>query len=239
MATLNVSAIKARSGWLFSFGDVITLLITFFIMMIVMNKGEITRLQKWTELKLDGAYVSLDASMKTAEFITLTRNLDGIVIDIKPDEAFVRGGFQPTPALEAELETLGRALESLPLFDFKMVNLPKEIADYAMEQRLEWRPEVSVAGHTDNDKIDGRSALRNNWFLSTMRAQSVMQILYRTSQLDKSLFGVAGYGQYRPIANNQTQAGKMKNRRIQIIITATFEKHSKNLSAGSDIAEAF
>lgn len=237
MATLNVTAIKARSGWLFSFGDVITLLITFFIMMIVLNKGEITRLQKWTEQQLDTAYVSLETSMESAEFVSLTRNSDGIVIDINPNEAFVKGGFEPTPALEAELETLGRALESLVLFDIDSVTMPEAIADYAREQRLEWRPEISVAGHTDNDKIDGRSTLRNNWFLSTMRAQSVMQILYRTSQLDQSLFGVAGYGEYRPIASNAEREGKMQNRRIQIVVAATFETHFKNADSLVDTSK--
>ncbi len=70
---MSAQALKARSSWLFSFGDVITLLITFFIMMIVLNKGEITRVQKWTEMQLDLAYADLKEQMAGAQGITLAR----------------------------------------------------------------------------------------------------------------------------------------------------------------------
>jgi len=55
----ELSEQRAKSYWLFSFGDVITLLITFFILMIVLNKTEITQIQKWTEAELDKLIIIL------------------------------------------------------------------------------------------------------------------------------------------------------------------------------------
>jgi chemotaxis protein MotB len=94
----------------------------------------------------------------------------------------------------------------------------------AQEQDLSWRVEVIVEGHTDNDPVDPNSSLRSNWFLSTMRAQNVMQILYRHSGLNYRLFSVAGYGEHRPLVSNDTDQSKAKNRRIDIVINASFSK---------------
>lgn len=222
---MNAQALKARSSWLFSFGDVVTLLITFFIMMIVLNKGEISRVQKWTEQQLDQTYQALQQQVVASKLVAITRKPSGIVIEINHDDAFLKGGFDPSEQLTRELETLGQTMESLPLFKMTALQMPPEIMAYAQEGHLKWRAEVSVSGFTDNDKIDARSAMRNNWFLSTMRAQSVMRVLYEASGLAPDQFGVAGYGEYRPIASNQTEEGKAKNRRVTILISATFEKN--------------
>ncbi|QAB16403.1 OmpA/MotB family protein [Hydrogenovibrio thermophilus] len=221
---MSAQALKARSSWLFSFGDVITLLITFFIMMIVLNKGEITRVQKWTEMQLDLAYADLKEQMAGAQGITLARKTNGILINIDQNGAYVKGGFEPSESLKDELTRLGQALGGLPLFKLSLADMPKKVVEYAEADHMKWRAEISVEGHSDNDKIDPNSALRNNWFLSTMRAQNVMRLLYENSDLSPRLFGIAGYGEFRPIASNDTPAGKAMNRRVQILVAANFEK---------------
>ena len=221
---MSALALKARSSWLFSFGDLVTLLITFFIMMIVLNKGEISKVQKWAESQLDQAYVGLEQEMTGADFISLSRTANGISINISHKEAFVKGGYELSDALEAQLNQLGQALQSLKIFHLSRSDIPIKILRIADADSLSWRSEISVAGYTDNDQIAPESSLRNNWFLSTMRAQNVMKSLYQSSGLEQSQFGVTGYGKYRPIASNESAEGKAKNRRVQVMISATFEK---------------
>jgi len=174
---MSVQSQKARRSWLFSFGDLITLLITFFIMMIVLNKGEITRVQKWAEANLDQNYQTLSLQMRQSGLISVQRTSLGIKVTISSDDAFVKGGFEVSTQLQQELTELGNVFKQLDLFRVSEANMPTDIAEYVDENGLEWRTEVVVEGHTDNDAINPSSRLRYNWFLSTMRAQNVMRLL--------------------------------------------------------------
>lgn len=79
--------------------------------------------------------------------------------------------------------------------------------------------DVVVAGHTDNDPIvNGNSQFRSNWDLSVTRAVNFMKILLNNQQLDPSRFSSTGYGEYQPIADNDTSTGKAKNRRVEVLI---------------------
>lgn len=222
----TVRSEKARSSWLFSFGDVLTLLITFFIMMIVLNKGEITKVQRWSDIQLKMVYDGLADEMQSAQFIEIEYQMQGAVINVNNPNAFLRGGYDPSPAFEVELNRVGQKLKSMTLFRIKPSEMPTYVQNYMASDDLIWRPEIAIEGHTDNDAIDPNSALRNNWFLSTMRAQAVMRILFSASELDQSLFSMAGYGEHRPKFENDTRQGKAQNRRVQILISATFEKAS-------------
>ena len=221
---MSQSTDRAKSVWLLTFGDVVTLLITFFILMIVLNKGEISRVQKFTDLQLDGSYAQLLKETRDESFLKIERNSNGILILIADDQAFEKGGLTPSVQLQNQLKQLGKALSDLSIFKLDLGILPREVRKHVSQENLQWRAEVNIAGHTDNDAINPFSALRNNWFLSTLRAEQVMRLLYESSTLGKELFGVAGYGEYRPMVENDSPEGKAKNRRIEILITATFEK---------------
>ncbi len=221
---MPVAREKAKSAWLLSFGDMVTLLITFFIMMIVINKGEITRVQKWVEDELDKTAQVLKTQMRDLGTISVKRTSVGIEIDIESDGAFLKGGFQPSEDLKEALQQLGGILQTVSIIALDNGGMPGEIADQAEKTGLILNREISIAGHTDNDKINPESSLRNNWFLSSMRAQNVMQLLYDASQLNRNIFSVSGYGEYRPLMENTTSRNKAINRRVKIVISANFEQ---------------
>lgn len=221
---MPVAREKAKSAWLLSFGDMVTLLITFFIMMIVINKGEITRVQKWIEDELDKTAQVLKTQMRDLGTISVKRTSVGIEIDIESDGAFLKGGFQPSEDLKEALQQLGGILQTVSIIALDNGGMPGEIADQAEKTGLILNREISIAGHTDNDKINPESSLRNNWFLSSMRAQNVMQLLYDASQLNRNIFSVSGYGEYRPLMENTTSRNKAINRRVKIVISANFEQ---------------
>lgn len=78
---------------------------------------------------------------------------------------------------------------------------------------------VVVEGHTDSDAFNGRTAVKDNWDLSVMRATSIVKILVDNPGVNKQNITAAGRSEYVPIASNETAEGKAKNRRTEIIIT--------------------
>lgn len=83
--------------------------------------------------------------------------------------------------------------------------------------------DVLIEGNTDNVPI-AKGAIRNNWDLSALRASSVVQVLQNTYRVDPKRLTAGGRGEYNPIASNDSEAGKMKNRRTQIIITPKLDQ---------------
>ncbi len=83
--------------------------------------------------------------------------------------------------------------------------------------------EVLIEGNTDNVPIS-RPNIRNNWDLSALRASSVVQALQNTYGVDPKRLSAAGRGEYNPIASNDTELGRQRNRRTQIIITPKLDQ---------------
>jgi chemotaxis protein MotB len=79
-----------------------------------------------------------------------------------------------------------------------------------------------VAGHTDTQPIK-TAAFPNNWYLSTARANSVVQFMIKQGFPAKSL-AAAGYGEFDPVSPNDTDANREKNRRIEIILVPNLEE---------------
>lgn len=89
----------------------------------------------------------------------------------------------------------------------------------AIGQMLQGYPdyEVIVSGHTDNEPIN-TSEFASNWELSSKRAINFMKILLQNPVFDPKNFSAIGYGEYRPVESNATEAGRAKNRRVEVSI---------------------
>lgn len=83
--------------------------------------------------------------------------------------------------------------------------------------------EVLIEGNTDNVPIS-QVNIRNNWDLSALRASSVVQALQNKYNVDPKRLTAGGRGEYNPVAPNDSEAGKIKNRRTQIIITPKLDQ---------------
>lgn len=79
--------------------------------------------------------------------------------------------------------------------------------------------EVHVEGHTDSMPLNSelREQWRSNWELSTARALSVIHCLQMRGVAPLRLTA-EGHGPYHPIASNETRAGRVQNRRVDIIV---------------------
>jgi len=80
---------------------------------------------------------------------------------------------------------------------------------------------VRIEGHTDNVQIGGVLARRypTNWELSAARAINVARYLQQQG-LEPTRLSAVAYGEYKPVASNDTDEGRAKNRRIEIVLVA-------------------
>lgn len=80
---------------------------------------------------------------------------------------------------------------------------------------------VQVRGHTDNAAITSpttRERFPTNWELSTARATNVVRFLQDSGQIAGQRLMAAGFAQYQPVSSNASEAGRRKNRRIEIVL---------------------
>lgn len=75
--------------------------------------------------------------------------------------------------------------------------------------------DIQIEGHTDNLDINN-AQFPNNWILSSYRAYAVLEELLESHDFDPEKVAATGYGEYRPIASNDTLEGRAQNRRVEI-----------------------
>ena len=111
-------------------------------------------------------------------------------------------------------EVNSRAKETLS----KIAKIIQDYKDY----------DVLIEGNTDNVPVSTTSAkmknIRNNWDLSALRASSVVQYLQDNFGVSPKRMTAGGRGEYTPVTTNDTEVGKMRNRRTQIIITPKLDQ---------------
>ena len=90
--------------------------------------------------------------------------------------------------------------------------------------------EVVVSGHTDNIPISNNQ-YKDNWDLSVDRVLNFLKILLLNSKLDPSKFTPSGYGEYHPIASNDTNTGRAQNRRVEVSIIRKYQSNNTNVKA--------
>ncbi len=126
--------------------------------------------------------------------------LKGVVyISLADNMLFKTGSYEISP----------RAMETLS----KIAKIIKDYKDY----------DVLVEGNTDNVPIS-RTNIRDNWDLSALRATSVVRCLQHEFGINPQRMTAGGRGEYNPIATNDTEVGKQRNRRTEIIITPKLDQ---------------
>ncbi|QED46765.1 flagellar motor protein MotB [Cytobacillus dafuensis] len=94
------------------------------------------------------------------------------------------------------------------------IKVAKEISDLLV---MDPPRNIIISGHTDNVPI-GNAPFESNWELSVMRAINFMKIILQNEKLDPSWFSAKGFGEFQPVASNDTTEGKARNRRVEILI---------------------
>ena len=80
---------------------------------------------------------------------------------------------------------------------------------------------IQIGGHTDNQPVtskDVQEKYPTNWELSATRATNVVRFLQESGKIPGDRLVASGFAEYRPVASNANEAGRRKNRRIEIVL---------------------
>ena len=172
------------------------------------------------EINASNAYIKqlVNAKSKSDSLLmvltnNLTRSLDKDElrdVDIKVLKGVVYISLADNMLFKSgSYEISDRAMETLS----KIAKIIKDYKSY----------DVLVEGNTDNVPIS-RTNIRNNWDLSCLRASSVVQALQNDFGVDPSRLTAGGRGEYNPLTDNDTEVGRQRNRRTEIIITPKLDQ---------------
>lgn len=172
------------------------------------------------EINASNAYIKqlVDAKSKSDSLLLaltnkLTRSLDKDElreVDVKVLKGVVYISLADNMLFKSgSYEVSDRAMETLS----KIAKIIKDYKNY----------DVLVEGNTDNVPIS-RTNIRNNWDLSALRASSVVQVLQNSFGVDPSRLSASGRGEFNPITDNDTEVGRQRNRRTEIIITPELDQ---------------
>jgi len=229
--------------WLVSYADFITLLFAFFVVMFAVSQVDSKKLGRFSEsferALESNAFNSKGKGLLPAEGQKKTPPTPKALKMPPP----IKPGVLPNEKqqIRANLDKraqLARVLNGLSILEIHgelVLRLPERlmfavgdaqisedgrvalglIADEVASRHVNLR----VEGHTDNAPI--RTArFPSNWELSTTRATSVVAFLVDTKKIDPARLSAAGYGEYHPVAENDSVEGRKMNRRVDIVVVA-------------------
>lgn len=172
--------------------------------------------------KLLNAGVTLQQLQKAAKAVEERQAEDARLrrLKIKIDQAARRQGFQDSVTTTInERGLIVRLVSDKVLFDSgdavvqnRARGLILDIADVLKSEPNN----IRVEGHTDSVPI-ASAKFPTNWELSVARSASVVRLLIRDGMNPQKL-AAAGYGAYRPRGDNSSEAGRQKNRRVEIVV---------------------
>ena len=218
-------------GWMVTFSDLITLLLTFFVLLLTMCSLEAGKIEQFQAACTEAMGVLLEGKYSQVEERIITSSKKRINEDaIKADNFLKQYSGLKTVLLEEnargtlDFEELERGLSIIIRDDFLFRSGHSEInpAGFSVLEKIgktinEFQGTVMVEGHTDNLPI--RTAqFPSNWELSTGRAVSVVKYLTGVVGVEPEKFSAVGYGNTKPKAPNDTEKNRERNRRVEIIL---------------------
>ena len=223
---------EGAPAWVVTFGDLMSLLLCFFVLLLSFSEMDRNKYRVVSGSVKNAFGIQRKkpifespkgSKMIAREFdqaIVLTRIEDVIkpIVNELEEEFEEFNGFVEVEANENQvtIRMMGEATFDTGKADLRSNFIPllQEIAHVLAKTR----GEIIVAGHTDNVPLAG-GPFGSNLGLSMARAGAVAEFLLRSSSIDPQRLSTMGFGEYRPLASNDTVAGRQKNRRVEIIVT--------------------
>lgn len=167
-------------------------------------------------------YTDPNAGATTSQGNGSTEKMSLDAIKAKLDKFATDNGIQTALVTSIEERGLVVSIQETLLFESGSADITtraKDILERVSTVLAAAPNQIKVEGHTDNLPIR-TPQFPSNWELSVFRATNVVQILQRDG-ITPGRLSATGYGEYRPIASNDTDAGRGKNRRIDLLILST------------------
>jgi len=237
--------------WLVSYADFITLLFAVFVTLYAMSQTDKKKIEEVMESMRDSFGYSKSSpasrpSVIEAGSMSIIPSMHKL--SQMPKKGKSRGGEQEFKAAKASIEAyllkvgaqhkvsvsinqrgLVVSLKEAGFFDSGSSTMKQgshALLNDVVSSLANYSNAVRVEGHTDNMPINS-SVFPSNWELSTARATNVVQYLTRQEDFDPGKISATGYGEYRPVADNGVEDGRVKNRRVDIVLLSEQSERSE------------
>jgi len=194
---------------------------------------------------LDANYASLRAN-SSSEIKKLSADLERREARLKEVEDILRKRDAATNALKEKLQKAllgfqqsglavdirnGKVYVSLTdklLFPSGSIVIDEKgkqvLAELAKVLKTQPEINVSVEGHTDNQRVLNLGQIKDNWDLSVLRATSVVRFLTDEQKIESNRITATGKGEFQPIATGNTPEARSRNRRIEIVLSPKLDE---------------
>ncbi len=234
---------EGAPAWVVTFGDLMSLLLCFFVLLLSFSEMDKAKYKEVSGslAKAFGVQRKMKAFEAPKGIKMISRDFDQELIPARPREEFIAMQQREKigMALKKEVETRFQDLQDLiqvevgekevtirlmgeTAFDSGKADIKTQMVPLLLKigsVLADGKGEVIIAGHTDNVPLYG-GPYGSNLKLSIARAATVAEFLLAKSAIPASRVSTMGFGKYRPIESNDTDEGRKRNRRVEIILRA-------------------
>ncbi len=220
-ATFMVRADSLNKGWLITFNDMITLILTFFVLILSMSDMDKPSIDQISQSVSEAFGVGgIRKPLVTPRTAEPSPDRGQIQADRNPDMTRMAIQIASLPGMEAQTTPGGIRIT----MNEKVLFAPDSdvLSENSRQVLLALAPVlntsdalITVEGHTDNRPAEG-VRFPSNWELSTARAVSVVTFLAESGGVAPERLSAVGYGDTRPRAANDDEKNRQMNRRVEI-----------------------
>lgn len=228
------------NGWMDTYADTITLLLTFFILLYSISAVDSEKLKQLNH--------ALQSSLKGNTEVSEVKDIKDLEVKTKDPKSgnaeyedlakklnntIEKNGLAEVIKLRKEDRGIILQLDETILFEPGKADLKennKEVLETITTIINEHNNDVLIEGHTDNVPMNNKE-FASNWELSAARALSAVTYFVHDKQIDPMRFSVKGYGEYKPLVPNDTPENRAINRRIDILMVEQKVKGDKDKQA--------
>jgi chemotaxis protein MotB len=235
-----VSQEEARAkttAWALTFADLTTLLLTFFVLLLVILNDAEAHVDRLVNIILDETEKEL-APLQQNNLVDIERVTKGIKITLTGSKLFKSLSADLNPDADPILVQIGGLIRTSTLMNIYKQPRWDPLLELIRKSNDTLNIEIRAEGHTDDKPIPMNSKFRNNWELSSARSLNLVQRLSELAQMEQHYFSALGYGEFRPkrqidnIKNRvELEEARAENRRVEIYFDAFIKSKSESVKS--------
>lgn len=232
--------------WLLPYSDMLTLLLALFIVMFALGQTDKAKFEALSRqfniifaggtgvMQQDGSsMIPMDGEggQNTTTGVYNTKTEEDKMTEIKKmlEQEIGKEGYSDKVKVNLTSEGLEITIQDAVLFNSGEAEIRGDVS--ALLSKLsdmlhDLDNKVKIVGHTDNVPISN-SRFRSNWDLSAMRAINVMNYMVSSTGITANRASIEAHGEYAPKYDNNTEEGRAKNRRVEIIVIRKYPADEK------------
>ena len=233
-----ISQEEARAkttAWALTFADLTTLLLTFFVLLLVILNDAEAHVDRLVNIILDETEKEL-RPLSQSNLVEIERVTKGIKITLTGSKLFKSLSADLNIDADPILMQIGGLIRTSTLMNIYKQDRWKPLLSMIERGNDTLNIEIRCEGHTDDKPIPMNSNFKNNWELSSARSLNLVQRLSELAEMDQHYFSALGYGEFRPKiditkinSRVELEEARAENRRVEIYFDAFIKSKNESL----------